>query len=321
MINNSKVLMGILILVAGFAWYVIRQQSNDEQLPMSALMAQWQQNPNLINEVSRVELKQGDEQIVISKNDQHWVLNGGFFVNMESLFNLFQSLQTATIVEAKTANPDNHARLDLADDDLSVSIYQGDQLIKAIHLGKTSTAGHRFVRLAGEDQTYLVQDLKPVTFNQDSWTLKTVLNIPATDIRAITVQPEDEVAFEVSKEQDSGQWVLTDIPEGHQLKADANLDVLSQGLTRLMIDSAERRTIDEWQPVVTLNYQLTNGADVQLKVLQEDESHYLQISGAEWAHYEPWLMSIADYKFDALNQSLDNFVEPLVSTESVGETE
>jgi hypothetical protein len=321
MINNSKVLMGILILVAGFAWYVIRQQASDEQLPMSALMAEWQENPNLINEVSRIELKQGDDQLLISRNDQHWVLNDGFFVNMESLFNLFQSLQTATIVEAKTANPDNHARLDLADGDLTVGIYQGEQLLKAIHLGKTSTAGHRFVRLAGEDQTYLVQDLQPVTFNEDSWTLKTVLNITAADIRAITVQPAGAASFQVSKEQDSGQWVLNDLPEGHQLKADANLDVLSQGLTRLMIDSAEQRTSDDLQPVVTLEYELVNGAGVQLHVLQQDEAHYVQISGAEWAHYEPWLMGIAPYKFDALNQSLDNFIEPVTPTESASETE
>lgn len=321
MINNIKVLLGILILVAGFAWYVMKQQTTNEQLPMSALMSEWQENPELIDDVTRVELKQGDEQLLISKNNQHWTLNDGFFVNMDPLFALFQSLQTATIVEAKTANPENHARLELADDDLSVSIWQGDQLLKSLHLGKTSTAGHRFVRLTGEDQTYLVQELKPVTFNEDTWTLKTVLNVPATEIKAIAVQPQDAAGFQVSKNPESGQWLLNEVPEAHQLKGTANLEVLSQGLTRLMIDSAERMTVEDLEPLVTLDYQLINGANVQLRVMQQDEDHFLHISGADWTHYEPWLMRIAPYKFDALNQSLDNFIEPLTGEGSAGEVE
>lgn len=321
MINKSKALFGILILVAGFAWFVINQQQTGEQPPMSALMPAWQNNPELINEVTRVELRQHGEQLTIDKHQQHWVLNDGFFVNMESLSSLFQSLQVAITVEAKTANPDNHERLDLGDDDLTVSLYQGDQLVKAIHLGKTSTAGHRFVRFAGEAQTYLVQGLQPVTFNEDSWTLKTVLDIPASDIQSIRIQPQDGEAFTVSKTPEGGQWMLNEIPDGQQLKDSANLDVLSQGLTRLMIDSAEPSDADDLTPVVTLTYQLVNGSDVQLGVYQQDEAHYVRISGDTWAHYNPWLMRIAAYKFDALNQSLDQFIEPVAAEESTGETE
>jgi hypothetical protein len=190
-----------------------------------------------------------------------------------------------------------------------------------LHLGKTSTAGHRFVRLTGEDQTYLVQELKPVTFNEDTWTLKTVLNVPATEIKAIAVQPQDAAGFQVSKNPESGQWLLNEVPEAHQLKGTANLEVLSQGLTRLMIDSAERMTVEDLEPLVTLDYQLINGANVQLRVMQQDEDHFLHISGADWTHYEPWLMRIAPYKFDALNQSLDNFIEPLTGEGSAGEVE
>ncbi|MFC3193525.1 DUF4340 domain-containing protein [Marinicella sediminis] len=309
MVNNMKVLLGILIVVAGFAYFVIQQQSPDQAAEHSALVPEWQSQPEAVSQISRVVLSQNGETMELTKAQDHWILNGGFYANMEPLFSLLQSMKNARIVEVKTANPENHQRLDLADDDLRVSLYKGDELVKAVQLGKAGTAGTQFVRMAEEDQTYLVEGLKPVVFNEDSWTLKTVLNIPAEQINAVQIRPHEDKPFKVTRNPEDNQWDIQPLDEQEQLKDGVSPEVLSQGLTRLMIESAEQVDVSALTPVVTLDYALVDGSSIQLNVYQQADDYQLNISGSQWSHYEPWLMTIAEYKFTALNKTLSDFTE------------
>jgi hypothetical protein len=320
MINNMKVLIGLLIVLGGFAWYVIRQQS--EQAPeLESLMPEWEQQPALINQVSQVELSKQGTTLTVSKQQDHWVINGGFYANLDPLYKLLQSLNSASIVEAKTANPDNHDRLELADDDLLVSIYRQDQLIRSIHLGKTSTGGRQFIRMAGEDQTYLVEGMMPVTFNLDSWQLKTVLDIPASEVKSVRIIPQEGNAFEVSKDPQNNQWQLSDPVVGYQLKEGVKPADLAQGLTRLMIDGADQQTdISSLQAVVSLVYTLNDDSTVRLNVYQGTEQQYLTITGERQQRYADWVMQLASYKFDALNIRTEDYLEPADVIEAVSET-
>ena len=325
MLSNMKVLIGLLIMIGGLAYWVSQTQNNiNLQQP---LIPAWQQDDEQISAIDQVILSQGDEQLVLTKTAGNWQLNNGFYASIEPLFKLMQSLKAAEIIETKTANPEKHAQLELADDDLKVSLYQAGEVKLALQVGKQSTAGMTFVRFAGEDQTYTVNGLEPISFSQDSWTLKTVLDIAPEDVKAVTLKPVEGEVITVNRNPESGALQLLDIPDGYQLQANAYLDQLVGGLSRLMIDDAlpaeswpaSTTEMAEVPAQLSASYLLQSGQQITIDVYQQDEDYFLTIDASQYPQYDDWVMKIAAYKYNALNRQLSEFIEPIPNQEKPGD--
>ena len=312
MLSNMKALLGLLIIIAGIAYYVTMSDSEPSD-QAQFLMSDWQQNPTEIESITKVQLNKSGESISINKVDGVWLLDGGFFANTAPLYELFQSLQAAEIVEVKTANPKNHAQLELAEDDLKVSFYQAESKANEVHMGKSTSDGLVFVRYQGDDQTYTVSGLKPVSFNQDNWQLKKVLDYPADKVVKVKFEAAEGESFEVQRNIDDLNFKVVDIPDGFQVKADAQLNSLAAGLSQLMIDGALPVNLDGLVLQSTNSYQLTDGSIVKLQVYQKDETYFLTIDGENHQQFAPWLMKLAAYKFDALNKKLTDVIEAVDS--------
>ena len=56
MLNNFKVLLGLLIVLAGFAYYLTQSADNDADIPQH-LMPAWQDNAQAISRIDKVKKK------------------------------------------------------------------------------------------------------------------------------------------------------------------------------------------------------------------------------------------------------------------------
>lgn len=314
MLNNSKILLGLLIVAGGLAYYVSQSDSN-KAIKTQHLMPAWQNNNAAVEAVTEVKIKQGEETIEIKKVGNNWLLNNGFYVNLTPLSELLQSLQSAEIIEAKTANPENFKQLSLADDDLNVAVYQGENLISHFHLGKSSNSGMTFVRKAGEKQSYLVKNLKPVVFNVSNWQLKTLLDIPANEVIGIEFLPSEGESFKVQRNVDDMSLVVVDMPADYQLIDVAQLSSLAAGLSRLMIDDALPVNLTEKTLKQTNHYELMDNSKVTINLYQQEEDYYLTIDGENYTKYQGWMMKLAAYKFNALIKQASDVIEPISTTE------
>lgn len=312
MINNMKILIGLLIVAAGLAYWV-SQKDNQAEVLEQPLMPAWQSDASLMSKIDQVVLSQGDEKIALIKDGDHWKLNDGFYASIDPLFTLLQGLKNAVIVETKTANPENHARLDLSDADLKVLLSSNDHIMDEWHIGKKSAAGHTFVRKAGENQTYAVKDLGSITFSVDSWKLKTVLDVSAEDVNSVNVSPKDSDEISIKRSDESGDWVLANLPEGHQLKQTAYLEQVANGLSRFMIDDAKAKDVTDKEEVLSNSYVLNDATEINIKVFQSDEDYYLTIDSRAYSHYADWMMKIPEYKFNSLNRNIEEFIEPVAT--------
>ncbi len=319
MLNNVKVLLGLLIVVAGFAYLAIADKTGSEAIEERFLLADWQGSDDRIAAVTAVTLSQGGEQLAITNKDGHWVLNDGFFVAMDPLFKLLQSLKNAELVEAKTANPGKHAQLELADGDLQVAVVTADGQQQVVHLGKQTTSGLTFVRLGGDDQTYVAKGIERVIFNQDDWRLKTVLDFEPSVVTRAQLQIEGGDEIVVVRNSESNDLELLSIPAGSELKPGVYLDQLAAGLSRLMIDEAMPRNTDEMTLMLTNKYQMVDGMEIEIQVYQQDENYYLTVNAPQYPQYQDWMMKIAEYKFTALNRKLEEFIQAKASADSAEE--
>lgn len=323
MSSNLKIWTGLLVIVAGVAYWVSQKpaQNISEQ---QALIEAWQQEGTAVNDIDQVVLSQADKQVVLSKTGDAWQLNDGFYAAPDHLIKLIRSLQAAQIIEAKTANPEKHAQLELADSDVLVSLFSDKQLQQAFYIGKQSSSGLTFVRRKDEDQTYAVSGLSKVSVNADNWRLKTVLDVAAEDVQSVSFLPADGEAVSAMRNPEDGDIQLTSMPDGFQLKSDAYLEQLFNGLTRLTIDEAI--TADSWPVEVddvedvteipiqlTAKYKLNTGESIQLTIYHQNEAYFMTIESKSYPQYNDWVMKIAEYKFKALNRQLSEFIEPVTA--------
>ncbi|MCX7553561.1 DUF4340 domain-containing protein [Marinicella sp. S1101] len=317
MFNHMKGLLGLLIVLTGLAYWLSQKDPSGGQVEQP-LVPDWQADLSQLSVVDQVSLSKAGETINLAKGADGWVLNDGFYATVEPLYELLQGISRAVIVEAKTANPENHELLELSAQDLVVKISAGDEQILALNIGKTTAAGHVFVRRVDEDQTYTVSGLKPVRFNTDSWQLKTVLDVDASDIQAVKLTPHTEDSISVLREAATGEWQIENMPEGYQLKANAYLEQLSASLSRFIVDDALVKDTDELNEMMSAEYVLSNGDIIKLQVYQGDEEYFVTIHSDAYPQYQNWMMKIAEYKFTSLNRSLTEFIEPSPSVGATG---
>ncbi len=312
MLNNMKALLGILILVAGLAYWVLSEKQNDH-LPTEAspLMPTWQENPDVINGIDRIEVAKGTDIVVLDQREDNWILNDGFFADLAPISNLIQSLQRAEIKDAKTANPANHEQLDLAETGLKVRFFGDGELLSGVHIGKNSASGLTFVRRMDEDQTYAVDGMQPINANPSNWQLKTVFDVPSEQVMGITFAPAEGDEWQVVRADGNGELQLAQVPEGLQLKSINELTQLANGLTKLVVNEALPLDISELQAHHVVTYDLSGGQQAVLRTYAREEQHYLTIEATDKPGYNDWMFAIPAYKFDALNPALDELLEPV----------
>src|SRR5690606_28334691 len=122
----------------------------------------------------------------------------GYPVDGQMLVTLLRSLAEAKKVEAKTANPQYHGRLGLAEKGAEeeqgtlVKLERGDAQPVSLYLGNASQQGSgQLVRLAGEDQVWLIDQNLMLPENELEWLDRRVAAIPFASVKALDVRYAD----------------------------------------------------------------------------------------------------------------------------------
>ena len=153
------------------------------------------------------------------------------------------------------------------------------------------------------------------------------MDVESNNIKSVSFSPSELTSFRINKlTPDDQSFVLENVPQDMQIKADADINGLAGGLQKLSIESVSKinDTIDA-QKVNTITYQLFSGMTYQLDLYSKDDQKLLTVQlqnvndDAQFdKQLENWLFVIPQYKFEALNKSLDQLIETKseVSTET-----
>jgi len=319
--NNGKLLFGLLLVLTAISYIVIDNKASmlDET---QQLIPELQSD---INDIDKIVLDKNDQRISLYKQSGVWKVNevDGFFADTNKVANLLLDLRKLTLKEKKTKNPKNFAKLSLADSGKDaatfITLYNGELEISNISIGKEAQRSQgTYVRKNSENQTWLSEGLFNVKLDAQSWILKTIIDIDNSAVKSIQFSPINSVRFKINKltPQDT-EFIIKNIPENKKIKADANLNYLAGGLKNLTIDSAIGlpEMTDEFL-TTKVEYQLFSGMIYSLELYNNGEKYQLKISqdNAEADHIqdkilENWLFEIPEYKYNALNVTLSDFVE------------
>ena len=128
----------------------------------------------------------------VSKSDKGWVVDSrdGYEANKAAVRILFDNLAEAKLVEAKTSNPDNYAKLGVEDIDNTKAqgilfSVAGLQESTDIIFGNDGSSGKntQYVRRKGEAQSWLINKKLKLNTDVTEWLQKDILDIPPERIK------------------------------------------------------------------------------------------------------------------------------------------
>ena len=284
----------LILIIIGLSVYLFMRNSGRTlyQIPQLDGLKQ--------SEITKIEISQGGNSVILKKKDNQWYLEPtGFLadkIKVNAMLNVLESLAlTALVSESKDYN-----RYDLdAENRITVKAWQQETLKRNFDIGKAAPSfRHTFVKLGDDSRVFHARDnfRGKFDFTVDSLRDKTVLSFKTADIRQVEIikAPASQklVRKEVPVTPAAGQQQKTETAPAAAVKFEWQNDNGEKGndrnLNRLLTTLGDLKCADYINdrqkdafsaPIYTV--KLKGIKDYQLEIfakLQKDDKKYPAVS-------------------------------------------
>ena len=281
---------GIAVLLAATALILRAEQGTVEFSPAPAFPALKDE----LGEVARVAIEWSEGKIEAARlDDGRWVIpaKGNYPARFENVKTTIAGLSTLELIEAKTANPQWHERLDLvapADKGkgIAITLYNaaGEELA-ALIAGKIQdmptpgVPGTLYVRRAGEEQTYLARGFLTVRPDEADWLDKNLLDIARERIKRVAVEIRGQPSYALTRESEAeANFKMENVPAGEELASETAANGVGSGLSGLSFDDALPAAEVKFSRPSKIAYTTFDGLVVTITLIEEDEKFFAAIA-------------------------------------------
>jgi hypothetical protein len=274
----------VLVLALGYFW-ASQQRSTPAPTERLALLSALQ---GQLNQVQAIEVERPEQPVVrVERGGDGWQVPAklNYPADAQALGQTLRALSEARVVEARTSNPAYHARLGLAESGAAeeqgvrVRLEFADQTPRIeLRVGNVGSRSGQLVRLAGEDQVWLVDRDIPLPASELAWLDRRVTQIPFAQIRQVDVRHADGEQLTVLREQ-AGEPNL----RVRQLPDDGKLayEAIANGMATLFADLRfnDALPLDQLQfrepPVLRFELQTFDNGSLNGEVHVRAEQYWL----------------------------------------------
>ena len=280
--KNKTLLVLAVLLLAAFALTLVLERDPG---PAGGDLTGQRLLPGLesaLNDVAGFTVDAGgDEQATVRRGETGWVVveRSDFPADAGLIRRLLIRLAEARVLEPKTRNPDLYARLgvgDVGSDGGGVQLtLQGLPEPVSVIVGNRETRAGTgtYLRLAGDEQSYLVDaELDPARTPQ-GWLDRELFDIEADDVQTIDVRQDDGATLRIERGEDG--LAVADVPADRSLSSDTAPRTMAGVLRALELDDV-RPSADfaDEPPAAVAEYALEDGRRVTAKLWQRDDGRY-----------------------------------------------
>ncbi len=275
----------------------------------------------------------------LDRGPEGWTVRerDGYRTDLTKIRHTLLSLAEANIVEAKTANPALHTMLGVEDIDatdatgLAVTL-SGPATPISIIIGNSAGDYRRYVRRAGEPQSYLINRDPEVGEAAADWLDTAVIDLPAARVRSVTVtHPDGEVVRASKTSAEQQNFAVEAIPENRSLLYDSVANVMASVLQDLTLEDVERAGDGDEAETVT-EITTFDGLVLTVRGLERADGTWIrfsaspaseqQVAGQAAGDVDPaaeaqalnarlgsWRFRIPAYKFEQLTRRMDDLLQ------------
>lgn len=255
-----------------------------------------------LNTVSAITLSDVEDTLSLERVEGVWRFKAlpGIPVDQGKVREFLLDLTQAMVLEAKTDNPNFHTAIGLGAAGTRIDLGAAGRLI----LGKEGAGGGRFVRRAGEDQTYLAKGVSAPQIALKAWATLTLPVARKEQVKQVRV--DDGIApYTVSVGGET--QTLEGLQEGEALAYDGVLDTVVAAAVFLDYDDIRPAGEINWDRAGTTTFSGPEQADsLVYEVVQAEGKTWLRVNPAgaflpqsdiDWAR---WAFEISDYRKETL---------------------
>ena len=244
-----------------------------------------------INATTVIEVTLPDRAVTIHHDGENWAVAelADFPPRFELVKQLLLSMAEMKTVEAKTANPDRHGVLGLADPSSEqgagsrVRLLDADgQAIAALMIGNPARGARDlfYVRRDGEDQTWLARGHLDVGKDAESWIETLLMKLPIERMRRITLEHADGETVTIFKAALGDEvFELADIPADATLSSTGLLDSIARVVAVLRFDEVAAPDIvaGAGDPILRAHFLSFDGVVVKIALYQVEDAPWALI--------------------------------------------
>ncbi len=279
--RSLLVLLVIALLALGGALLIaqLRTTSPDDAVGTAVLPAL----STHLNDVSEIRvLTAGNTPFVTlsrSPEGDHWQVaqRDGYRADFGKLREFLLKLSELKVVEVKTANPANYAQIGVEDVDGAGATgkrieFAGLPSPLALILGKNSSFGGHYVRVAGAAQSYLAKPQITVYSDPQIWLDRSLMDTPVERVQEVRLVlahgPAAERSYTVTRKvREQTDFTVEGLPRGRKLTysgvANANAGTLA-GLSFEDVRRAAPEQETAWKGAARAEYRLFDGTVITL---------------------------------------------------------
>ena len=285
--RKGLIILALLVVGLGLAYYLQHEANRPQPVSVSRELLL----PDLqgkLAEVTAVDVRfpelpavrlqrAGDEWVVPAKAD--------YPVAGQLLGALLRSLSEAHKVEAKTANPQLHGRVGLADKGSAdeqgarIKLERGTEPPLELLVGNPSKQGSgQLVRLFGDDQVWLIDQSLKLPTSELGWLDRRVTNVPFASVREVEVRYPNGSFLTVYRDAaDQPNLKLKQLPKGRRLAYEAAANGMATLFADLLFaDAAPLAQVQfKGKPVLEFSLQTFDSGVLSGVVYLQGEQHWL----------------------------------------------
>ncbi|MGR8918556.1 MAG: DUF4340 domain-containing protein [Gammaproteobacteria bacterium] len=300
MTARHLIVLVLTIVVIGVAWKVSQDKAPQTEVERAPLYPALLER---INDADRIVLSSAEHTSELERSGERWLLanRDGFEATGGDVRRLLLQVAGLRTVEAKTASPERYARLGVADvgepgaDGTLLEITGGGDTLASLVVGHTRDvpgAEQRYVRRAGEAQSWLVDGALEAPADPIRWVDAAIVDIDTSRISEVQITSPGATDVVIRKaEPDDNFFELMDVPDGFEAKSRSTVSSLGAVLLDLRFnDVAAASRLGDAAPARTTVARTFDGLVAILEDFELDGEVYTRFG----FRYEASLDTTAD---------------------------
>ena len=323
--RKALVFLALLALLLGASYLWLQRDGQPQDEGREAWLPELK---GRAAQVALIEVQVGNEPAVrLAREGDHWVLPAkeGYAAASQPLADLLKALLETEKVEARTANPQLHARLGLAEEGETgerasrVRIEFGGAAAAdaplELRVGNPASQGAgQLVRRAGEEQVWLISRNIPLPATELDWLDRRVTSIAFADVRELDVRYASGEQITVYRdEQTQSNLKVRQLPKDRALPFEAAANGMATLFANLRLSDAlplAQLPFDREKPALRFVLQTFADGRLEGQVYRHGEEYWLTLpvreglSAEQVPGREQWAFRIETQHYQALAKRL-----------------
>lgn len=284
MIHRRSLTLAVaaLVLLGAGLWLTAHRANRQAELGGGSLFTDL---APALETISEIRLSRGDgSKTTLRRGDGNaWtVVERQFPADPSRVRELLLALVNMKIVETKTSDPANYAKLGVEAPDTPtaastlVEAVAGDKTW-ALILGKGAGGRAQYVRKPDSAASALVEPLASADPDQKRWIDRLLADIPSDDVHDISVDPAEGASYVLSRAARGASLTLSPIPKGRNPASSMSLDSQADGLTAFNFDDV-RPAAEDAKPTDRATFRTFDGQVIELAGRRTSDKAYIAVS-------------------------------------------